>query len=219
MHLRTGKTVAATALLALLMAACAGDDTGGRERAGTGADTSADLAPWPDSAAELLLEMGRRDQAVREGMNQARLRDSAFMAELSRTDSVLSRRLMELVERHGWPTGGAVGDSAVAAAFLVVQHSPFTEWQRSMLPEVERSVRTGTLSGQEFALLFDRVRGRLGLPQRFGTQLGLTGDTLVLHELENPDSVDAWRAAVGLPPLEEYLDMVEEAYGAPVRRD
>jgi len=206
MHVRS---VAPAVIFVFCLAGCdAREDAGGAPETG----------PWTVELGEELLELKRRDQAMREGMSAERLQDSAYMARLSRTDSALSLRLMELVERHGWPTGEVVGDSAVEAAFLVVQHSPFSEWQQAMLPEVERSAEAGTLPGQDFALLFDRVRMRLGESQRYGTQLSPSGDTLVLLPLENPDSVDVWRAEVGLPPLDEYLDMVQEAYGAPVRR-
>lgn len=204
---RLCRGVEAVILVAVAMAAACG---GSQEMAREGG--------WPEAQVRELLDMGRRDQAVREGMTSSTLQDTTFMARMMRTDSALSRRLMALVEARGWPEAGEVPDSALKAAFLVVQHSPYDAWQAQMLPSVEKSAEAGALSGQEFALLFDRVRGRMGQPQRYGTQLGLAGDTLVLQPLEDPDSVDAWRKQVGLPPLEEYLDMVREAYDAPVRR-
>lgn len=197
---------AALAVLAWGLGACGGQEAAVRE------------GGWPEALVRELVDMGRRDQAVRSGMTSSSLQDTVFMGRMMRTDSALSRRLMALVEARGWPEAGAVPDSALKAAFLVVQHSPFDAWQAQMLPLVEKSAEAGALSGQEFALLFDRVRGRMGQPQRYGTQLGLEGDTLVLQPLENPDSVDAWREEVGLPPLDDYLDMVREAYDAPVRR-
>ena len=137
-----------------------------------------------------------------------------------RVDSANSRRLRELVDRHGWPRTADVGEEAVGAAFLVLQHTPFGGWQAAMLPRIEEAVRAGELDGQSYALLYDRVQVGRGQPQRYGTQLhGPADGELRLRPLEDPSAVDSLRAEVGLPPLDAYLDLVEETYGMPVTRD
>ena len=174
---------------------------------------------WTPALAEELGAMGILDQEVREGLGLATVTDSVFMSRMVRTDSVNSRRLRELVEVHGWPRASEVGPEAAQAAFLIVQHTPFEDWQRSMLPHVEQAVGDGEFDGQAFAMLDDRVQVKAGGPQKYGTQLSSTEDgKLRLDSLENPAAVDSLRAELGMPPLEEYLKVVEEAYGMKVVR-
>lgn len=163
--------------------------------------------------------MGVVDQEVRQGLGPESVTDTAFMGRMVRADSAHSRRLRELIDRHGWPRASEVGPEAAEAAFLIVQHTPFEDWQRSILPHVERSVHAGELDAQDYAMLYDRVQTKLGRPQRYGTQLSSTEDgKLRLDSLENPETVDSLRAELGMPPLEEYLRVVEEAYGMEVQR-
>ena len=41
---------------------------------------------------------------------------------------------------------------------------------------------------------------------------------LRLERIEDPAAVDSLRAELGMPPLDEYLEVVEEAYGMEVVR-
>lgn len=174
---------------------------------------------WTPELAEELRAMGVVDQEVREGLGPETVSDSAFMGRMVRADSAHSRRLQALIEGHGWPRASEVGPEAANAAFLIVQHTPFEEWQRDMLPHVERAVHAGELDGQAYAMLYDRVQTKLGRPQRYGTQLSSTDDgRLRLDALEEPAAVDSLRAELGMPPLEEYVRVIEEAYGMEVVR-
>jgi hypothetical protein len=163
--------------------------------------------------------MAREDQDVRQGLGPETMADTAFLGRMARTDSAHSRRLKALVEAHGWPNTRAVGEEAAEGAFLVVQHTPFEAWQRAMLPHVEAGVRAGVLDPQDYALLYDRVQVHLGLPQRYGTQLNADGDGVWhLQPLEDTARVDSLREDLGLPPLEVYLQVVEDAFGMKVER-
>jgi hypothetical protein len=63
---------------------------------------------------------------------------------------------------------------------------------------------------QEYALLYDRLQIRRGLPQRYGTQIGWTeDDSKGLLPIETLEEIDATRAAVGLEPLDDYLARFE----------
>lgn len=44
-----------------------------------------------------------------------------------------------------------------------------------------------------------------GRPQVYGSQLRSEGGSLFVQAMEDPDHVDEPRAAVGLPPMAEYL--------------
>ena len=177
-----------TALAAALAFAACGDD----ERTGSDGNAAAETTtPWTPELAEELRAMGVVDQEVREGFGPETVSDTAVTGRMVRADSANSRRLRELVEKHGWPRASDIGREAAQAALLIVQHTPFEDWQRSMLPHVERAVGAGDLDGQDYAMLYDRVQMKLSRPQRYGTQLSSTEDGgLRLYSLENPAALE-----------------------------
>jgi hypothetical protein len=177
-----------------------------------------DREPWTPELAEELRAMGVVDQEVRADFGPESIADTVYLGRRVRADSAHSRRLGELVRDHGWPRSSEVGPEAAEAAFLIVQHTPFEDWQRSMLPHVEQAVREGGLDGQDYALLYDRVQMKLGGAQRYGTQLRPEEGRLRLEPIEDPAAVDSLRAELGMPSLDEYLEVVEEAYGMEVVR-
>lgn len=215
------------ALLAfVLTAGCGGPTRAGdapAPHAGTGAAaTEAHAAVHGDqtrAAVRAELErMGTDDQAVRSGMTPASLGDTAFLGRMMRTDSARSRRLQEIVDRHGWPDAARFGRDAERSAFLIVQHTPFDAFREAMLPHVEASVRAGRLDAHDFAAMVDRVRTHRGRPQLYGSQYELIDGALVRSPVEDPDNLAARRSGLGLMPIEEYERLLSEHYGAPVRR-
>jgi len=108
-----------------------------------------------------------------------------------------------------------VGKDGVEAAFLLVQHGE-SEFQKEMLPLVREAYRAHKLSGQNYALLLDRVLVKEGKPQVYGTQAKSfdkwKGNEPVLEPIEDEANVDRRRAEVGLGSLAEYLAMLKEVY-------
>lgn len=165
---------------------------------------------------QALLEMYEADQTVRMEMIEKGW-DNVDSLDVARQDSVDEAnrvRLKEVIRRHGWPTSGMVGRDGVEAAFFIVQHADRDPgFQREMLPLVERSHESGDLSGQEVALVTDRVLVNAGEPQRYGTQAEIVEGEVVVKPIENPEEVDELRAEMGMPPLEVYLKGLREFYG------
>ncbi len=96
------------------------------------------------------------------------------------------------------------------AAFLIVQHAVHdTAFMRAMLPLITESHRRGDLDGGAVALLTDRVEVKAGRPQIYGTQLSLHDGRWVLDPIKDSARVDERRAAMGLPPLAQFLRMVD----------
>lgn len=113
------------------------------------------------------------------------------------------------VQDVGWFDGERFGTAAHHDAFLLVQHSGDLRLMRAALPRIEAALADDPSSGQSFALLSDRTRLALGQTQLYGSQLwGRDGvDGYVVPRLEDPDGVDARRAALGMPSLEAYLGL------------
>ena len=161
-------------------------------------------------ARRQLAERGRTDQAVREGFGVGGIVDSGQAALMARTDSANSSWLKAYVARWGWPTAEQVGRDHVEAAFLIVQHAVHdTAFMRAMLPAIEQAYRRGDLEGSAVAMLTDRLEVKAGRPQIYGTQLSLEDGRWVLDPIADSAAVDERRRRLGLPPLAEYLRLID----------
>ncbi len=155
-----------------------------------------------ERVAALQAEFARRrelDQIVRT--------DPKRQAEMATVDPDNTAWLTRLVQEIGWIDVERFGKEAAGAAFLIVQHSGDLPLMIAALPMIERDVRQHGLSGENYALLFDRLQVNLGRRQRYGSQLGSDEQgRLVVIALEDRDHVDALRKGLGMGPLKQYVD-------------
>lgn len=169
-----------------------------------------------------LVELAEMDKVARTGMAAAvrragrdsALRDSINQV-LAEKDGPIQERFRQIVAEHGWPGRSMVGHAGADAAWQLAQHAD-TLFQRSLLPLLEESVARGEAAPSHWAYLVDRVRMRRGKPQLFGTQFRWSDEEgrMVLHPVENPEQLDERRAKVGLGPIEEYVERMEDRFGA-----
>jgi hypothetical protein len=174
------------------------------------------LAPVASNPAlrDELLRMAEDDQAVRRDLPPNP--DDAQIGKLLKVDALNLQRIKAIVQRWGFPLNTLVGDDGVAAAFILVQHASDHHFQAQVLRQLAPRVKTGLIGADQFALLTDRVLVDQGKLQLYGTQLkGVEGGQLTLAPIEAPREVDQRRAALGMPPLEDYLCVVKAAYAAP----
>lgn len=173
------------------------------------------VAPTPERITALRTEleaMHTTDQAQRQEMaatGRLHGQNSPQMAELwkkqSASDAKNIARLEEIIGEIGWPKLSDVGGRAASAAFLILQHSDLS-YQKKYLPLARAAVAEKEMHGSSLALLEDRILIREGGKQIYGSQVqrNAAGQWEALP-LEDPANVDQRRAAVGLPPLADYL--------------
>lgn len=195
--------------LASLLAAAAGC---GGEREAADVDGEQAEGPMNSQLREELVEMARLDQELREDFGPDRMQDTVFMRRMLTSQQLHAARMGEILDEHGWPGPGLVGESGAEAAWLLIQHGDLALQQRAL--NLLRASQNPGIPPSAIAMLTDRVLVGEGEPQRYGTQFSIVDGRPKLDSLENPDSVDAWRAEVGLNPLAEYIEQVEAAYGA-----
>lgn len=178
---------------------------------------------WPtdveldaDTIAALTADLAARrveDQRVRHFKGQPSKEE---MDEMRRVDADNVEFLTGVVEELGWIDAERFGAEASDAAFLIVQHCSDLRLMRTALPLIEADVKAGRLEGQTYALLFDRFRLNLGYLQRYGSQIGRSEQFgSVLMPCEDIEHIDARRAAMGMGPLAEYLDLFRATPEAP----
>ena len=152
-----------------------------------------------------LLALVEKDQAARSAITSPT--DTANIELMREVDRSSTARMKEAVAKHGWPGKSIVGVDGANAAWLLVQHADADlAFQKECLGKMEPLVKTGEVTGKDYAYLFDRVAVAEGRAQRYGTQL--SGDDFA--PIEDPANVDARRKSVGLPTLAEYKAFLEK---------
>ncbi len=131
-------------------------------------------------------------------------------------DSTSTRELKALLEAHGWPVISRFGRKADSDAWILAQHADLDPgFQREVLSLLEALVPEEETDPQNFAKLYDRVALAEGRPQKYGTQFHCVSQEggLTVGKLEDEENVDALRAALGMPTVEEYLRFAKESIG------
>ena len=165
--------------------------------------------------------MSKSDQDVRQeliagGMNRP---SEELMARMTRIDSANTARMKEIVRIHGWPGKSLVGEDGETAAFLLVQHADRDPaFQKQALPVLREAYKAGEASGEHLALLTDRVLVSEGKPQLYGSQAEIVDGKIVVNPVEDEANLNKRRAELGLPSMDEYIDLMKKVYGLPSQR-
>ncbi|MCP4325107.1 MAG: hypothetical protein GY787_25325 [Alteromonadales bacterium] len=163
-----------------------------------------------------LLDMGSKDQKIRNEVGKAGWQNAPkeLLEKLNQIDQSNTDRLKAIIKKHSWLTKELVGVEGVGAAFLIIQHSPDIAFKEEMLPYLEKSyLNNEGVSGQQVALLTDRVLIAQGKKQIYGTQADLSEGKVVFSPIEDEANVDKRRKIMNMPPLDFYLKLMEEMYG------
>ena len=186
--------------------------------------SSSNLAyPQDTSATQLnkslrseLLKMESDDQKYRDEVDKTKAmsltadekqeRVSALMEKQARLDRRNLKRLVQIIDKYGWPGRSLVGKEGSLTAFLIIQHAELED-QKKYFPMLKEAVTRGEANQDYAALLEDRILMREGKKQIYGSQLHFNEVTkkLELWPIEDEENVDARRTSVGLEPLAEYV--------------
>jgi hypothetical protein len=175
------------------------------------------------SLRDELLERLAADQDARRHFDAEQ--DEIAAEQCLQVDRANTAWLRGVIETHGWPGTALVGTDGANAAFLLAQHTPDEEFQKTCLRLVEAAVLSNDADPVHRAYLLDRVRVLEGRPQLYGTQgaprpFGST-DPIVPSPIEDEEHVDTRRSALGLKPLREHFEELNRrvASGAVLRRE
>ena len=123
------------------------------------------------------------------------------------------RLVEEIIEKNGYPGYSLVGKQGANIAFIFVQHSDHDpEFQKEYLEQMKIEVEKGNDTASNFALLTDRSNLNNGKKQVYGTQVAYNFEISQAYPKNLKDSlkVNERRKAIGLEPIEGYLNRMSE---------
>ncbi|WP_420036128.1 DUF6624 domain-containing protein [Streptomyces sp. cg28] len=170
-----------------------------------------DAPQRPDLARELIFRAA--ESAAHRAKRVLDQLDSVQLGRGRHTEHANTAVLRRILTEHDWPGHRLVGPEASRAAWTIALHSDDDPaFQRAAATLLERAVQAGDAPIKHWAHLHDRALVTNGRHQEFGTQHRLNIHSIQLCPLRVPESVDARRASVGLPPLADALEAVHRRY-------
>ena len=163
-----------------------------------------------------IISMFREDQKWRiesdnvQNGKKSEYEEATINRNMGKTDSLNMIQAKIIINKYGFPGNSLVGADGSNGFWAIVQHSDDDPmFQQKVLKLMRKEVKLKNASGENFALLQDRVLINQGHKQLYGTQLRRDLKTHQVKPLPTRDSlnVDSRRKAVGLPPLKEYLKL------------
>lgn len=123
-------------------------------------------------------------------------------------------RIKGIINQHGWPKVSDIGPEASTAIWLLVQHAVLdTDFMESCLNKLEAAIQAKEAEPWHFAYLKDRILAMTDKPQIYGTQHDIDENGIAFPlPIENSDIVDSLRESVGLGPLSEATDKIQERH-------
>ncbi|PIE50819.1 MAG: hypothetical protein CSA38_01280 [Flavobacteriales bacterium] len=140
---------------------------------------------------QILSEVYESDQKIRKENN---------LIKYAKEDHRNQELVISIIEKCGMPTLKEVSQKEMNAIWLALQHSN-KKIRKKYFPQIEKAVKNGDLSQQQYALMKDRMLMDEGKPQIYGSQI----KDGKLYELENPETVNERRKKMGMKPIEDYL--------------
>ncbi|HAA18228.1 MAG TPA: hypothetical protein DCR93_05545 [Cytophagales bacterium] len=137
------------------------------------------------------------------------------MGKVELADRKNQRVVLRILEDCGWQD--PLNEESHQTIFLVLQHSD-SVLVAEYLPTVRAKVDRGLLAPDDWAIMYDRLLMWGEQPQVYGTQaFADTTDQQWIWPVKEIEQLDARRAEVGLPTMQEYLQLVLEETGLIIR--
>ena len=150
--------------------------------------------------SQILSEVYISDQKIRRENN---------LIKYAKEDHRNQELIISIIEKCGMPTLNEVNQEQMDAIWLGLQHTE-KKYRIKYFPLIEKAVKNGDLSKEQYALMKDRILMDEGKPQIFGSQI----KNGKLYDLEEPETVNERRQEMGLEPIEDYLKRLDITFDA-----
>lgn len=160
-----------------------------------------------------LLAMRDRDQQAREkcaGSADEQMRCYVKVAE--EVDQPNTKRINEIFSKMGFPSAKDVGPDGVKAFYLILQHSGDLELKKKCQKGMKKRFKEKVVSSSEYSSYVDRLLVDQHKPQIYGSNFEMKDGKLVMSATKDVKNLDVRRKKIGLPPIDEYVKMLKDAY-------
>jgi hypothetical protein len=177
----------------------------------------AQLKTFNQPLADSLVNWAVLDQTA-AGPPAGRLKDMTTAQRTHYRDSVFALnklRLNAVFDKYGFPGYDLVGEKGSNNFWLMVQHcDKDVRFQQTILKAMKTELPKHNADHKNFAYLTDRVFLNTGRKQIYGTQLTYNTDSCqaIPKPLEDSLNVNTRRVAIGLEPIESYLNWMSQAH-------
>lgn len=164
-----------------------------------------------------LIQLAEEDQSLIEKLSKtgelANYKDEPH-PEIKKIFERNTQIAKEIIANQGWPTISSVGEEGSDAMWLIVQHSVLEpDFMQYCVPLLEEQIKSNEAQGWQLAFLQDRTLMQQGKPQIYGTQHDVNENGIMEpYEIQNPETVNERRFALGLEALEEKTKELQEKY-------
>jgi len=143
------------------------------------------------------------------------LSETHLISEISKADKRHYPLIIKIFLDYGYPSHSLVGEASAHNYWLLVQHQDHQiQFQEKILIAMKGLLDGGQVSLTDYAYLVDRVNINKGEKQVYGTQMILNPEktSFICKPVFEPDSLDARRKSMGLPPIDFYIHSMNERY-------
>lgn len=167
---------------------------------------------------ELLSMAGEDQRALQQLIDSGELGTHEYHPRMQALHEQHNARIREIIDRYGWPGISLVGKAGSEAAWLVVQHAILDrELMQASLALLQSAAARGEAEGWCVAYLEDRMLTMSGQPQTYGTQHDIDENGVAYPlPIKDPARVDALRRKLGLEPLSEATQRIQERHNTSV---
>jgi hypothetical protein len=157
------------------------------------------------------IEEIRNEIASRFKAEQALLKNPATpRSTIDETVKNNLRYLRSLLQEVGWVDAPRFGAKTSVYAVILAKHTHDLPLMMTVMPFAEHDLKNAE-EGQTYAVLYDALQLDLGGKQLYGTQIAEdAAGPFVLPMQETRDKVNRRLKTMGLPDLDEYLDVVSK---------
>ena len=170
-----------------------------------------------ERAEEEINRMYQSDQKAREAFIQDPENLHAIKSMQS-LDEHHTKTIKSLLDHYEWIDASLFGKETSEQAITLILHASHAlEFQRECLFILSKKKNKTAYELKQLAYLHDKVAVNSGLRQRYGTQFSIEPQgVLKLKPYEGSiKEIDKRREAIGLDPLEAYLEAAQSHYKKP----
>ena len=163
--------------------------------------TNKDKFVYVGSVDIIEVDCSKKNQILSEVYeSDQRIRKVNDFIKFAKEDHRNQELVISIIEKCGMPTLNEVSQKHMNAIWLGLQHTT-EKYRKKYFPQIEKAVKNGDLSKQQYALMKDRILMDEGKPQIYGSQI----KNGKLYKLENPETVNERRKKMGMGTIEDYL--------------